>query len=284
MSVKIIQERLNSYNCRSAQEEENAIREITQEIALSALARAGFFEKAAFQGGTALRVFYGMERFSEDLDFILQKPQADFDLNVYLKNLRLEFEAYGYQMEVIDRSRASETVKKGFLKDDSLVKILSLGHLKPDRSARKIVVKLEVDTNPPAGSGFENKFLDFPFPVPVTVQDLPSLFAGKSHALLCREYVKGRDWYDFIWYAARRTPLNLDFFSSAINQIGPWKDKKIAVDMGWYKEQFRKKIISVNWEEVKKDLSRFLKPRHLADIKSWNSAFFLEYLAKVPEA
>ena len=193
MSVKIIQERFDAYQCGSQQEEENALREISQEIALAALSRVDFFKKAAFQGGTCLRIFYGLERFSEDLDFILKSPNKDFSLEPYIRNMALEFRSYGYRLEVSDRSKPENTVKKCFLKDDSLGKVLNLTHLKGATNVRKIKIKLEVDTNPPAGSGFVNKFLDFPFPFAVTLQDMDSLFAGKSHALLCREYTKRRD-------------------------------------------------------------------------------------------
>ena len=126
MNVKMIQERLNSYSCTSQQEEENALREITQELALAALSRSDFFKKAAFQGGTCLRIFYSSDRFSEDIDFILKTPQKHFQLAPYLKSLAVELEAYGYRMEVVDRSKSDNAVKKAFLKDDSLGKILSL--------------------------------------------------------------------------------------------------------------------------------------------------------------
>jgi hypothetical protein len=120
----------------------------------------------------------------------------------------MELRAYGYNVEIVDRSSLDSAVKKAFIKDDSLGKVLQLQHVKADRSASKIKIKIEVDTNPPAGSVFENKFLDFPFTCALTVQDMPSLFAGKMHALLCREYVKGRDWYDFLWYTGRRASVN----------------------------------------------------------------------------
>ncbi len=208
MSIKIIQDRLDSYHCKTALEEELALREITQEVALAALARTDFFMFAAFQGGTCLRIFYGTNRFSEDFDFILKEPDKSFDLQPYLKGLLDELLAYGSELELTDRSKAKMAVKKAFLKDASIGKLLQLNHLRANRSRRKIRIKLEIDTNPPAGSNYEMKYLDFPFVSSVTVQDLPSLFAGKLHALLCREYAKGRDWYDFIWYTSRGAEIN----------------------------------------------------------------------------
>lgn len=278
MSVRIIQERLESYKCASAQAEELALREITQEVALAALSRTDFYKAAAFHGGTCLRIFYSLNRFSEDLDFMLKQPDIRFNLDTYLKNMAVEFEAYGYKLEVTDRSKADDTVKKAFLKDDSIGKVLQLSHLKIDRSSRKIRIKIEVDTNPPRGSGFESKFLDFPFAFSVTVQDQPSLFAGKVHALLCREYTKGRDWYDFIWYMSRKTPVNFDFLAAALKQTGPWRDKMAAVDNKWCTEQLRQKICSVDWDKARADVQSFINPRELDSLALWGREFFLDRL------
>lgn len=281
MSVKIIQDRLSTYSVASEQDEENALKEITQEVALAALSRSDFFKVAAFQGGTCLRIFYSLERFSEDLDFILIKPDRQFSLEPYLKQMGLEFAAYGYKLEVQDRSTAEETVKKAFLKADSMGKVLTLKHLKENRSSRKIRIKLEVDSNPPAGSQFENKFHDFPFSFALMVQDLPSLFAGKCHALLCREYDKGRDWYDFIWYASRKTQINFEFLSSALDQQGPWKGTKVKADSAWFLKEMETKIRSMNWNNIKKELSRFLKPTQLDFLQIWSADFFLDRLKKL---
>lgn len=283
MSIKIIQERFDAYQCSSQQEEENALREISQEIALSALSRGGFFKKAAFQGGTCLRIFYGLERFSEDLDFVLKNADRGFSFEPYIKNMALEFKSYGYRLEVSDRSKAENTVKKCFLKDDSLGKVLNLTHLKGVTNARKIKIKLEVDTNPPAGSGFVNKFLDFPFPFAVTLQDMSSLFAGKSHALLCREYIKGRDWYDFIWYVSRRTKVNWELLSSAINQQGPWKGQNIKINQDWYINEMAKKIEGVDWKAAKEEMTRFLKLSAMTGLDVWGKEFLLDRMQKLSE-
>jgi len=278
MSVKIIQERLLTYQCQSVQEEENALREITQEVALAALSRTDFFKLAAFQGGTCLRIFYHLNRFSEDLDFILKKPDTSFNLDTYLKDLSLEFEAYGYQIEIVDRSRANNMVKKAFLKDNSLGKLLQLNHIQMNASTRKIRIKIEVDTNPPEGSIFENKFLDFPFVFSAAIQDQPSLFAGKIHALLCREYTKGRDWYDFIWYAGRSTSINFEFLTAALRQTGPWQGSEVVADKNWCMEQLKQKICSLNWDEAKADVQRFIKPQELSSIDLWGQELFLDRL------
>ena len=283
MSVKIIQERLDSYHCQSQQEEEFALKEIMQEIALAALARTDFFKFASFQGGTALRIIYSLERFSEDLDFICMKPNRDFRWPTYLKNLELEFQTYGIEIKVEDRSKGDEAVQKAFLKDDSMGKILVLKHRGREGRPGLIRVKFELDTNPPAGSRSETKYIDFPFPAAVAVQDPPSLFAGKSHALLCREYTKGRDWYDFLWYVARKTPINFEFLSSACDQQGPWKGQKIVIGKEWYLEGLEKKIKITDWEEAKRDVARFLRPKELQSLELWSQEFFRDRLEKMKE-
>ena len=233
MSVQIIQERLATYDCKSTLEEEQALREITQEIILAGLGRTDLFGHAGFQGGTCLRIFHSLNRFSEDMDFALCETDATFSLSPYLDRVRLELSAYGYELEIDDRSRAGQTVRQAFVKDDSVGRMLRLGYRPRTGPMRKLRIKLEVDTNPPTGASYEMPVLDFPFPSAVRVFDLPSLFAGKIHALLCRNYLKGRDWYDFIWYTARKTPINHVLLSAALDQQGPWKGKRPKTDNAW---------------------------------------------------
>lgn len=281
MSVKIIQDRFESYRVTSRQEAENAMVEIAQEIALAGLSRSDFFERAIFQGGTSLRVLYGMQRFSEDLDFLLKGPDSVFRLGPYLKRLDAEFKTYGVELTIQDRSKADDTVQKAFIKSDSMGKILSLKHLDIAERMRVVRIKFEVDTNPPEGSGFETKYLDFPFPFPITVQDAPSLFAGKSHALLCREYTKGRDWFDFVWYVGRKTPLNYRFLSTAIDQQGPWQGKGIAVTKEWYLCEMERKINSVDWEDARRDVIRFLKVADQSFVQMWSHEYFMDRIEKL---
>lgn len=283
MSIKIIQERLNSYKCESRQEEENAVREITQEVALLCLYNADFFKRAAFQGGACLRIFYGTNRFSEDLDFALIAPDPRFGFSNYLENLKKGFEAYGYTIEIQDRAKTKGAVKTLFLKDDSLGKIIDLTHPTIEGRARSIKIKLEIDCDPPSGAKIENKFHDFPLNFSVTAHDLPSLFATKSHALLCREYTKGRDWYDFLWYAGRKVGINFELLSNAIDQQGPWQGQNIKVDKKWYLEEMAKKIESTDWEEAKQEVQRFLRPIELKALELWNSDLFLASIAKLGE-
>jgi len=281
MSTKIIQNRLDSYNCKTELEEEHAIREISQEVALSALGRTEFFKYAVFHGGTCLRIFYGLNRFSEDMNFILKEPDRDFHLKPHIKALSDELLAYGYNIEVVDRPKADAAVKKVFIKDDSIGKVLQFNHGGKTGPLRKIRIKFEVDTNPPLGSNFETKYVDFPFVSSVTVQDKSSLFASNIHALLCREYIKGRDWYDFIWYTSQGVKINYQFLASALKQQGPWQGQNIQVDLDWCIKQFRIKIISIDWTVTKEDVRRFVKTTELPSVDLWGKDLFLAQLEKI---
>lgn len=281
MSVKIIQDRLDGYGCRSTLEEEQALREITQEIALAALGRTDFFQRAAFQGGTCLRIFHGLDRFSEDLDFALQRPKAAFALEPYLGLLAKELAAFGYRPEMDDRSRAGQAVRKAFLKDDSLGRLLCLDFQPTAGPLRKLRVKIEVDANPPPGAGLEIKYQDFPFPSAVCLYDPPSLFAGKLHALLCRDYLKGRDWYDFIWYTSRRISTNYRLLSSSLDQTGPWKGQGLEIDRSWCAERLRGLIEAMDWRQAREDVRRFVKPAELPSLDLWCREFFLAQAGKL---
>ena len=281
MSVQMIQQRLDSYDCRSTLEEEQALREITQEIMLAALGRTGFFQAAAFQGGTCLRVFHGLNRFSEDLDFALQSPSASFALEPYLDTLARELAAFGYDLEIDDRSTVDQAVRMAFLKDDSLGNVLRMDHRPVSGPSRRLRVKLEVDANPPAGATFEMQYLDFPFPSAVRVFDLPSLFAGKLHALLCREYLKGRDWYDLIWYTARKTPFNRDLLASALAQFGPWQGRQVSAGRDWCVAQLRDRIEATDWKRARNDVRRFVKLGELPSLEFWSREFFLAQCNKL---
>ena len=281
MSVKMIQDRLDGYDCRSTLEEEQSLREITQEIALAALGRTDFFRKAGFQGGTCLRIFHSLNRFSEDLDFALQEPDASFGLATYLDTLGKELEAYGYGLEMDDRSKVDQAIRMAFVKDDSLGNLLRLNYKPATGSPRKLRIKLEVDTNPPAGAKFETKYLDFPFPSAVCVFDPASLFAGKLHALLCREYLKGRDWYDFIWYTARKTPVNHELLASSLEQLGPWQGQRLHVDRNWCVDQLQAKIEATDWVRAREDVRRFVKPSETPSLELWSREFFLAQCDKI---
>lgn len=279
MSVEMIQQRLLEYDCKTLIDQENALKEIAQEIALMALSRAGFFRVAAFQGGTCLRILYGLERFSEDLDFVLEQPDKHFNWEAYVKNMQEEFNAYGYSLEVINKTKVDKAVRTAFLKVDSLGGFLIIKDLKSNRP--KLQIKLEIDTNPPEGSTYELKYLDFPLAYSVQTQDLSSLFASKSHALLCRDFIKGRDWYDFSWYVARKTPINFLLLNQAIEQAGPWKNQHVSVTPKWFLQELRTKMNGIDWNAAKNDIKRFLRPRELLSLDVWSKEFFLSRVDKL---
>lgn len=281
MSIGIIQERLNSYSCKSTLEEEMALREITQEIILAGLGRTDFFAQAGFQGGTCLRIFHSLNRFSEDMDFALTSPDPSFRFASHLDRVQQELSVFGYEIEIDDRSEVGETMRQAFVKDGSLCKLLSLNYRPRAGRARKFRIKLEVDTNPPLGASYEMPVLDYPFPAAVRIFDLPSLFAGKLHALLCRDYDKGRDWYDFIWYTARRTPVNHELLSAALDQQGPWEGQGPKTDNNWCIEQLRTRIEEIDWVEVRRDVQRFIRPHELPSLKLWSKEFFFQLSVKL---
>lgn len=283
MSIDVIENRLQRYNCKSRMDEINALKEITQEIALMALSKAGFFKVAEFHGGTALRILHGVQRFSEDLDFALIKPMSDFDLMHYLTYMHNDFEAYGYKVQMADRKDASKIVQKQFLKVDSLGKELSLMYPQ-NKSERRIKIKIELDTNPPAGAKMELQYLTFPLAFSVLAKDLPSSFAGKLHAILCRPFDKGRDWYDFIWYISNRVPVNFDLLSNALEQQGPWAGSMLKADKHWLADNLRRKVLRLKWSELVQDIMPLLQANEQQALETWDEAFFLHLISKGLEA
>lgn len=281
MTVSIIENKLKQYQIQSKQDEMNALKEIFQELALAALSRGDFFKHAAFQGGTCLRICYGLQRFSEDLDFILQNPNPNFIWQPYLEKMREEFSAYDLNLETQDRSKVNNNVKKAFIKEDSFGQILNLAYKRNVSDTQKIQIKLEIDINPPKGSLFERTFLDFPFLYAITQQNLPSLFSGKCHALLCRTYTKGRDWFDFIWYVTQKTKLNYSLLQESLNQTGPFEGRNLIIEKNWIITELKRKIHSINWDLAKNDVSGFLKAQDQESLKLWSTDFFSHFVEKL---
>lgn len=278
--IDIIRQRLASYNAKDALEEDQAIKEILQEVALYSLWRGGFFEVAAFQGGTSLRILHKLPRFSEDLDFILQQPDTGFDWGRYLKPLLTGLTEFGLQSEVLDRSKMDRNIREALVKNDSIGSQLNL-RFSRGRSSPTLKIKLEIDINPPAGSGFAFTYLDFPLDFEICHQDLSSNFALKIHALLCRPYIKGRDWYDFNWYIKQNARPNLPHLQAALDQIGPWEGQHQAVDIRWVVAKLEGKIASIDWKAAAADVERFLGPAERASLKVWSAKFFTAKAAQL---
>lgn len=242
--------------------------------------RAEFFKYAAF-GGTCLRIVHGLNRFSEDLDFVSFKPHPDFQWSQFFHEIQMEFNGYGFQMEVKDRSKADNAVKKAFLKENSFGKVLKLIYERTVSDVQIVNIKLEIDSNPPLNSSFEPKVILFPEPFSIVVQDLPSLFGGNIYALLCREYIKGRDWFDFIWYVSRNTDINLLNLENALYQQEPWKGKALQIDKNWVKEKLKDKVETIDWEAAKNDVEIFLRKRQLRSLDLWKKDFFLDLIHSI---
>ena len=283
MLDRVLIARLHDYAPANPIEQENVLQELMQHYVLSSLSRAGLFSEAMFHGGTCLRIVCGMNRFSEDLDFLLKRPNPNFRWHGYLESVRKDCAQEGIPFEVQDKSHAGTAVQKAFLKTESIGKILALDLPFERYQARKIRIKLEIDTNPPAGSTFTTNYITFPVTAPLTTQSLESGFALKLHALLCRSYVKGRDWYDFVWYVARKTRPDLDLLCHAMQQQGPWAGQKITVTMRWVQDHMEAAIGRIDWAATRADVQRFLPLREQEGLRAWSADFFLHHLARMDD-
>ncbi len=274
--MNIIEQMLKKYDPQSESELINALKEIFQEITLLGLYRGGFFDKAAFYGGTSLRILYGLERFSEDLDFSLLEKNKDFDIEKYFPSVVSEFEALGIEISLNKKSKSSETnIESAFLKNDTSIHTLNIEAkgLENIHSGRKIKIKLEVDTNPPLKFQTESKTLLLPMTFNVRTMTLPNLYAGKMHALLFRSWktrVKGRDWFDFEWYVKNNTRLNLEHLCQRMKESGDF-EKDILT-----KEEFTKllnnKIETLDIEQAIKEVKGFVKDVRVFDF--WSKEYF----------
>jgi len=252
MSLKIIRDRLSTYGCKSEIEEEQAIREITQELVLAALGRTDFFKEAAFQGGTALRILYGLDRFSEDLDFSLIHPGAKTRFETFLEKTKSVFEREGYGISI--KAKTEKTVQSAYLKFPGLLYELGLS----PQVSEALSIRTEIDTNPPKGAGLETSVIRRHVLFNLLHYDKPSLLAGKLHALLARSYTKGRDVYDLLWYLSDRTwpPPNVFFLNQALYQTG-WQGPTITLE-NW-KQQTAEHVKCLDWKKAVDDVRPFLE-------------------------
>lgn len=263
----MLENMLSRYQLTSKEEQLQALREVMQEIALSGLYRAGFFNQAAFYGGTCLRIFYKLPRYSEDLDFSLLQADEGFSLEPYFAAIKAEFEANGIEVEIRQKHKTNVTaIESAFLKNTTQVFDLALIGRQP------IKIKFEVDTLPPLGFSTEEKLLIEPFSFYVKCFQLPDLFAGKMHALLFRQWknrVKGRDWFDFEWYIKNRVSMNLAHFNQRALQS---ESIESPLNKDEFMELLRKKINTTNLENAKQDVERFIIDKSLLDI--WSAQYF----------
>ncbi len=274
--MNIIEQMLKKYDPQSETELINALKEIFQEITLLGLYRGGFFDKAAFYGGTSLRILYGLERFSEDLDFSLLEKNSNFDIEKYFPSVVSEFEALGIEISLNKKSKSSDTnIESAFLKNDTSIHTLNIEAkgLENIHSGRKIKIKLEVDTNPPLKFQTESKTLLLPMTFNVRTMTLPNLYAGKMHALLFRSWktrVKGRDWFDFEWYVKNNTPLNLEHLCQRMKESGNF-DKDILTKEE-FAELLHNKIDTLDIEQAINEVKGFVKDVRVFDF--WSKDYF----------
>lgn len=273
----MIKQWIDSYGPKNIQETEQALREIMQEITLAGLYRANFFKHAAFYGGTALRIFHGLNRFSEDLDFSLLVKNQEFKLAPFLEGVKTEFASMGMQVTFNQKTKSkASAIDSAFLKSETLwgelVVETNLSQLLISQKP-SIKIKLEVDTQPPLLFETENRLLMKPFSFYVNCFTLPNLFAGKIHALLFRKWqnrVKGRDWYDMEWYIRNGVALNLEHFCQRATESGNWSETSITRNQ--LLELLHAKINATKIESAKEDVIRFVQNPNELDI--WSRDYF----------
>ena len=270
MDNTIFSQMLSRYPVVTKDDLSNATHEVMQQITLAGLYRGGFFDRAAFYGGTCLRIFYGLQRFSEDMDFSLLQPDENFKLENYFDAIISEFHALGREVIITRKEMKTQTnVESAFLKDNTEIYDLSFS------TEKKIKIKIEVDTQPPLGFLTEQKLLLLPFSLMVRCYKLKDLYAGKMHALLFRNWknrVKGRDWYDFEWYVRNDIKLNLDHLQKRTKQINNITEHDFTFDV--FKKMIKERIKKTDINIVKNDVRPFLKDP--SEIEIWSSEYFLQ--------
>ncbi len=281
-----VKQMLEEYEIRSLNDCLWVLREIIQQIALLGLWRSKFFERAAFYGGTALRILYKIDRFSEDLDFSLLNLSSYFSLADYKRALEKELSAFGFSVDVENRlKKGTTTIETALLKANLRQLMLSFefnqNFIRQVPQSQVIKIKLEVDVNPPPGFFTEMRYLLKPIPFAVRTFTLPDLFAGKMHAVLCRQWksrVKGRDWYDFVWFAAHHPELRLSHLEQRMRQTGHWTGRA-ELSEKLFRELLQKKIELANIEQIRREVEPFVM--NPASLEVWSKDFFLDVAGRI---
>jgi predicted nucleotidyltransferase component of viral defense system len=277
---------LAGYDCQRTVDYTNALQEILQEIVLLGLWRSKFFEHGAFYGGTALRILYGLDRFSEDLDFSLLRFDKKFQLSKYLVALEKELSAFGFQVTVEQKNKSlSSAVQSAFLKTETVGALLAItsdeaiSHGIP--AGKLLKIKIEIDTEPPPGFNTETKYLLRPISFGVRTYTLPDLFAGKLHAILCRQWksrVKGRDWYDLVWYVANYPQVHLIHLEERMRQSGHWQQEGM-LGKDELTNLLSDAVGTLDIEQAKKDVIPFIKNTDTLDV--WSRDFFQDVCSRI---
>jgi predicted nucleotidyltransferase component of viral defense system len=283
-----ISKMLERYDLSTQDKAYEALREILQEIILLGLAEAGFFDKAVFYGGTALRILYGLPRFSEDLDFSLLEKDESFDLSIYEPAVIEMLAAFGFEVDIITKNKDSN-IQSAFLKGNTLNHMIQINAPKDIRERfpknKLVKIKFEVDTNPPLNFKTEKKLLLAPRPFMINSMTQSSLFAGKMHAVLCRKWVsrpKGRDWYDLVWYISQSIELDLIHLHSRLQQSCRFQDEIKMPDeitQEFVLKLLNSRIENLDVEAAKEDVIRFIPNAKELDI--WSKDFFKILITKI---
>ena len=281
-----IRSMLDLYECQSRDDYVNALREILQDVALLGLWRSKFFEHAAFYGGTALRILHGLDRYSEDLDFSLLKPDESFSLKAYGNALLREISSFGFDVEFESRRKAqASAIESAFLKTNTyrlLIVIDAAQELLRDlHPAKNLKIRLEVDTDPPGGFETETRYVLQPIPFPVRVYSLPDLFAGKLHAILCRKWktrVKGRDWYDLVWYAGRYPQVRISHLESRMRQSGDYRDDE-PLTPDRLQHLLRQAVDDLDVKQARREVAPFIIDQRALDV--WSRDFFRQIIPRI---
>lgn len=282
----IIEQMLYKYDIKNTNDEINALKEIIQEIVLSGLSRGNFFNEAAFYGGTALRIFYNLDRFSEDLDFALLEPNKDFDISKYFNYIQKELKAYGINLNITTKEKSFDSnITSAFLKGDTLELILKFFPSEEEHKYNQILknlkIKLKVDINPPMGTTYEDKYKLLPSPHQIKLYDKESLFAGKIHAILCRGWnnrVKGRDLYDYIFFLASDTKVNIELLKNKLIESNYIIEKE-KFDINELKKIIINKFEKIDYTKAVEDVKPFIK--NIDNLNLWNKEFFIEITNKL---
>lgn len=281
-----VRQMLEGYEIKSPGDALWALREIIQQVALLGLWRSKFFERTAFYGGSALRIVYGIDRFSEDLDFSLLEADPAFSLAYYGQALKRELLSFGFSVEVESRTKKEKTtVQSAFLKTDTREQMISVG-IKPELVKQiprnqVLKIKLEVDVTPPPGFSTEMRYLLKPIPFSVRTFTLPDMFAGKMHAVLCRQWksrLKGRDWYDLVWFTAHHPELRLSHLEQRMRQTGHWKEPDPLTEQT-FRELLIGRVKSVDVEQIKSEVEPFVS--NPAALEVWSREFFLDIVKRI---
>lgn len=276
---------IEEYHPRNNEEKKNAIKEVMQEIVLCGLSKAGFFNDAAFYGGTALRIFYGLDRFSENLDFSLLKKDKDFDLEKYFPILKDTVKSFGLNVDIELKNKTKDSnIQSAFLKGDTIEHFLLFypeDFVQGINKNEKVKIKFEIDTMPSELAMYETKYKLLPAPYSVKLYDESSLFSGKIHALICRSWksrVKGRDLYDYIFYLSHKTKFNLPHLREKLID-SEFIDKNTEITCNEVKEMLIKRFNEIDFEEAKRDVIPFIKDIRVLDI--WCKDFFVSITSEL---